>query len=68
MVVYDISIRLPDSRLPPYPTAVKRLMREAMELKDPTPMYFAQPLEVRRHVQARIDVDSCSYTHTGQSV
>ena len=26
-------------------TAVKRLMREAIELKDPTPMYFAQPLE-----------------------
>lgn len=25
--------------------AVKRLMREAIELKDPTPMYFAQPLE-----------------------
>ena len=25
--------------------AVKRLMREAIELKDPTPMYSAQPLE-----------------------
>ena len=24
---------------------VKRLMREAIELKDPTSMYFAQPLE-----------------------
>lgn len=24
---------------------VKRLMREAVELKDPTPMYYAQPLE-----------------------
>lgn len=24
---------------------VKRLMREAVELKDPTPMYHAQPIE-----------------------
>ena len=31
--------------LTPVTTAVKRLMREAIELKDPTPMYFAQPLE-----------------------
>ena len=28
------------------PPAVKRLMREAIELRNPTPMYFAQPLEV----------------------
>ena len=26
-------------------SAVKRLMREAIELRDPTPMYYAQPLE-----------------------
>lgn len=27
-------------------TAVKRLMREALELSDPTSQYYAQPLEV----------------------
>lgn len=27
------------------PTAVKRLMKEAIELREPTPMYFAQPLD-----------------------
>ena len=31
----------------PAAAAVKRLMREAMELREPTFMYFAQPLEVR---------------------
>ena len=32
--------------LSPVTAAVKRLMREAMELRDPTFMYYAQPLEV----------------------
>ena len=27
--------------------AVRRLMKEAIELKDPTPLYHAQPLEVK---------------------
>jgi hypothetical protein len=29
--------------------AVKRLMKEAQELKDPTEQYFAQPLDVSVH-------------------
>lgn len=33
-----------------FPAAVKRLMREAIELRNPTPMYFAQPLEVKLSV------------------
>ena len=31
-----------------FTTAVKRLMREARELHEPTELYYAQPLEVRR--------------------
>ncbi|CAF4565113.1 unnamed protein product, partial [Rotaria magnacalcarata] len=28
-------------------TSVKRLMREAVEMKDPTELYYCQPIEVR---------------------
>lgn len=29
--------------------AVKRLMREAVEMKNPTELYYCQPIEVRFH-------------------
>lgn len=41
-------------RLYKYYSAVKRLMREAQELKDPTEQFSAHPLDVRMFTAYRI--------------
>ena len=49
------------SHLLPYflDTAVKRLMREAMELHEPTDQYFAQPVEVRAFLYNALLCNPC---------
>ena len=45
-------------------TAVKRLMKEAAELREPTEHYHAQPLEVRPPRSPAHTHTPCSLRHT----